>query len=118
MRKLVIAVVTIELLALTAGGTALANDRELMDGLAWTRTFKAEQPVASRAIARACTKSLATSANLSRDGALRLFGCIRREAAEHQRALCAADASLCRETAHAGRPAARPTGSKARDSLA
>ena len=46
MRKLVIAVVAIELLALPAGGTALANDRELMDGLAWTRAFKAEQPVA------------------------------------------------------------------------
>ena len=80
MRKLVIAVVAIELLALTVGGTALANDRELMDGLAWTRAFKAEQPVAARAIARHCTQSLATSANLSRDGALRLFGCIRRSA--------------------------------------
>ena len=80
MRKLVIAVVAIELLALTAGGAALANDRELMDGLAWTRAFKAEQPVAARAIAGACTKALATGANFNRDGALRLFGCIRRQA--------------------------------------
>ena len=80
MRKLVIAVVAIELLALTACGYRLAGDRELMDGIAWTRAFKAEQPVASRVIARACTRSLAASANLSRDGALRLFGCIRREA--------------------------------------
>ena len=80
MRKLVIAVVAIELAALTAGGAALANDRELMDGLAWTRAFKAEQPIASRAIVRACTRSLANSANLSRDGALRLFACIRTTA--------------------------------------
>ena len=80
MRKLVIAVVAIELTTLTAGGAALASDGELMDGLAWTRAYKAEQPVASRAIARACTRSLATSANLSRDGALRLFACIRRTA--------------------------------------
>ena len=80
MRKLVIAVVAIELLALTAGGAALASDRELMDGLAWTRAFKAEQPVAARAIAQQCANSLATSANLSRDGALRLFACIRRTA--------------------------------------
>ena len=72
MRKLVIAVVVIELAALTVGGAALASDRELMDGLAWTRAFKAEQPVASRAIVKACTASLATSANLNRDGALRL----------------------------------------------
>ena len=80
MRKLVIAVAAIELLALTACGYRLAGDRALMDGLAWTRAFKAEQPVAARAIARACTKSLASSANLNREGALRLFGCIRREA--------------------------------------
>ena len=80
MRKLVIAVVTIELLALTACGYRLAGDRELMDGLAWTRAFKAEQPVASRAIAKGCAKVLATSANLNRDGALSLFACIRREA--------------------------------------
>ena len=80
MRKLFIAVVAIELLALTACGYRLAGDRALMEGLAWTRAFKAEQPVAARAIAGACTKTLVTSANLSRDGALRLFGCIRREA--------------------------------------
>ena len=80
MRKLVIAVVAIELLALTACGYRLAGDRELMDGLAWTRAFKAEQPVAARGIVQRCTKSLATSASLNRDGALQLFGCIRREA--------------------------------------
>ena len=80
MRKLVIAVVAIELLALTACGYRLAGDRALMDGLAWTRAFKAEQPVAARAIAGACTRALATGANLNRDGALRLFGCIRSEA--------------------------------------
>ena len=80
MRKLVIVIVTLELLALTACGHALANDRELMAGLAWTRAFKAEQPEASRAIARQCAKGLATKANVSRGGALRLFACIRREA--------------------------------------
>ena len=80
MRKLVIAVVAIELVALTAAGRALANDRELMDGLAWTRAFKAEQPVVARAIVKACAGSLVTSANLNRDGALRLFACIRRQA--------------------------------------
>jgi hypothetical protein len=80
MRKLVIAVVAIELLALTACGYRLAGDRELMDGFAWTRAFKAEQPVAARAIARHCAETMVTSANLSRDGALALFGCIRREA--------------------------------------
>ena len=80
MRKLVIAIVTLELLALTACGHALANDRELMDGLAWTRAFKAEQPDASRAIAQQCAKAMAGSANLSRDGALQLFACIRGEA--------------------------------------
>jgi hypothetical protein len=79
MRKLVIAVVTIELLALTACGYRLAADRELMDGLAWTRAFKAEQPVAARAIAQQCAKSLA-SADHYRDGAVQLFTCIRREA--------------------------------------
>jgi outer membrane lipopolysaccharide assembly protein LptE/RlpB len=80
MRKLVIAIVTLELLALTACGYALAEDRELMAGLAWTRAFKAEQPDASRAIARECAEALASSANLNRDGALQLFACIRREA--------------------------------------
>lgn len=80
MRKLVIAVVAIELLALTACGYRLAGDRELMDGLAWTRAFKAEQPVAARAIAKACAGAMVTSANLNRNGALRLFGCIRSEA--------------------------------------
>jgi hypothetical protein len=51
-----------------------------MAGLAWTRAFKAEQPDAARAIAQRCTKKLAASASLNRDGALGLFACIRREA--------------------------------------
>ena len=80
MRKLVIAVVMLELLALTACGYAAAQDRELMAGLAWTRAFKAERPEAARAIAKGCAKALATSASLDRDGALKLFACIRREA--------------------------------------
>lgn len=78
MRKLVIAIVTLELLALTACGHAIANDRELMAGLAWTRQFKAEQPEAARAIAQGCIARQA--ATLSRDGALQLFTCIRTEA--------------------------------------
>jgi hypothetical protein len=80
MRKLVIAIVAIELLALSACGYRLAGDRELMDGLAWARAFKAEQPDAARAIAKGCAAALAASAALSRDGALQLFACIRREA--------------------------------------
>jgi hypothetical protein len=83
MRKLVIAIVAFELLALTACGYTLAEDRDLMAGLAWARAFKAERPDASRAIARQCTTALATSANLNREGALRLFACIRREAEAH-----------------------------------
>ena len=80
MRKLVIAVVTLELLALTACGYTLAEDRELMDALAWTRAFKAEQPEVARALAQGCAKELTSSAYLNRDGALQLFPCIRREA--------------------------------------
>ena len=80
MRKLVIAFVTLELLALTACGYTLAEDRELMGELAWTRAFKAEQPVASRTIARGCATKLATTSNLNRGGAVALFACIRREA--------------------------------------
>jgi hypothetical protein len=80
MRKLVIAVVALELLALTACGYTLAEDRELTQALSWARAFKAEQPEAARAIAQGCIKAQTSSASLSRDGALQLFACIRREA--------------------------------------
>ena len=80
MRKLVIAVVAIELLALSACGYTLASDAELTDGLHWARQFKAEQPEAARAIAWQCKDKLAAEANFTRDGAVELFACIRREA--------------------------------------
>jgi hypothetical protein len=80
MRKLVIAFVGIELLALCACGYAIAEDPELTDALYWVREFKAEQPDAARAIALGCKDRLTASAYLSRDGALQLFTCIRREA--------------------------------------
>ena len=78
MRKLIIAFVAFELLALTACGHAIASDRELTSAIAWTRAFKAERPEAARAIARACLAR--QPAALSRDGALALFTCIRRDA--------------------------------------
>ena len=80
MRKLVIAVVGLELLALTACGFTLADDRKLMDGLHWARAFKTEHPQQARAVGLACKNELIVSGN-ARDGALGLFTCMRREAA-------------------------------------
>jgi hypothetical protein len=80
MRKLVIAVVGIELLALSACGYTLASDAELTDGLHWAREFKAEHPEAAEAIAWECKDELVANANFSRDGAVELFDCMRREA--------------------------------------
>jgi outer membrane lipopolysaccharide assembly protein LptE/RlpB len=80
MRKLVIAVVAIELLGLTACGYTLAEDTELTDALSWARSFKAEQPAVARAIAHGCKKTLSANAYFTRDGALQLFTCIRKEA--------------------------------------
>ena len=78
MRKLIIALVGIELLALTACGHAIARDTELTGAISWARQFKAERPEAARAIAHGCLRKQA--ATLSRDGAMLLFACIRREA--------------------------------------
>ena len=80
MRKLVIAIVGIELLALSACGYTLASDAELTDGIHWAREFKAEHPEAAREIVWQCKDKLAAEANFTRDGAVELFACMRREA--------------------------------------
>ena len=77
MRKLVIALVGIELLSLGVCGYALAADTQLTGSLSWAREFKARQPEAARLIARDC---MAAGTSLSRDGALQLLACIRRKA--------------------------------------
>ena len=77
MRKLVITLVGIEILSLGVCGYALAQDTQLSASLSWAREFKERQPEAARVIARDC---IAAGANLSRDGALQLFTCMRRKA--------------------------------------
>lgn len=49
MRRLVIAIDMVELLALTACGYALAEDRELMAGIAWARPNYVQTPIAAPA---------------------------------------------------------------------
>ena len=80
MRKLVIALVAFELLALTACGYAIADDAELTEALYWAREFKAEQPKVARAIAQGCLKEQASSPHISRDGAMALLRCVRAKA--------------------------------------
>ena len=77
MRKLVVTLVAIELLALSACGYTLAQDTQLTGSLVWAREFKGRQPEAARVIAQDC---ISAGADLSRDGALQLFACMRREA--------------------------------------
>lgn len=77
MRKLVITLVGIELLSLGVCGYALAADTQLTDSLSWAREFNARQPEAVRLIARDC---MTDGTNLTRDGALQLFACMRRKA--------------------------------------
>jgi outer membrane lipopolysaccharide assembly protein LptE/RlpB len=79
MRKIAIAFVAFELLALTACGYTLADDTELMAALSWVREFKSEHPQQARAYGHECKKVL-TESGYSRDGALKLFTCIRKEA--------------------------------------
>ena len=79
MRRFAIALIGFELLALCACGYTLAEDQELMDALYWVREFKADHPEQARAFGQSCKKELTVS-GYSRDGALRLFTCIRRQA--------------------------------------
>jgi hypothetical protein len=79
MRKIAVALVTFELLALCACGYTLADDPELMAGLSWVREFKADHPQQARAYGQECKKVL-TQSGYSRDGALKLFTCIREHA--------------------------------------
>lgn len=78
--RVLIAVVGFELLALSACGYSVANDTQLTEALGWARDFKAEQPELSRQLARSCQKELTNSPYWSREGALQLFTCVRREA--------------------------------------
>lgn len=75
---------TFALLLIAAGvsacGFSLGEDPEMEEALYWARDFKAEQPEVSRAIAKECEKELTSSPYFTRDGALQLFQCIRREA--------------------------------------
>jgi hypothetical protein len=80
MRRLVVAIIGVELLALSACGYTVANDAELTGALAWVRAFKAQQPQIARAIAQDCVREQAASPQFTRDGALQLFTCIRRQA--------------------------------------
>lgn len=80
MRRLVIALVGWELLALSACGYTIADDSELTEALYRAREFKAAQPEAARAIARGCIKEQASSPYFTRDAALQLLTCVRREA--------------------------------------
>lgn len=65
---------------LSGCGYRLGEDPEMEDALYWARDFKAEHPEVSRAIAKECEKELTSSPYFTREGALQLFQCIRREA--------------------------------------
>ena len=80
MRKLVIGLVGFELLSLCACGYTVAQDTELTGSLSWARAFKAEQPEVSRALAKRCMPELTASPYFTRDGALQLLTCMRRQA--------------------------------------
>ena len=66
--------------ALAGCGYGLGDDPEMEEALYWAREFKAENPEVSWAIAKGCEKELTSSPYFTRDGALQLFQCIRREA--------------------------------------
>ena len=70
----------ISLSTLAGCGYGLGDDPEMDQALEWSREFKAHQPEVSRAIAKECEKTLTSSPYWTRQGALELFQCIRREA--------------------------------------
>ena len=63
--------------AFTIGGFDL-DDPQLEASIDWARGLAAERPGATAALAAQCAASLATSP--TRDGAVRLFQCVRRQA--------------------------------------
>ena len=65
--------------AFTIGGFDV-DDPQLEEALYWARDFSAERPDVTRALAVQCAAELASSLSFSRDGAVRLFHCVRSEA--------------------------------------
>ena len=62
--------------AFTVGGFDV-DDPQLEEALAWTRHFAAHQPGSAGALTAQCAAALASP---TRDGAVRLFLCVRRQA--------------------------------------
>jgi hypothetical protein len=63
--------------AFTIGGFDV-DDPQLEESLYWARGFAAQQPGVTGALVTECAASLASAP--TRDGALRLFHCVRSEA--------------------------------------
>ena len=63
--------------AFTVGGFDV-DDPQLEEALAWARGFAAERPDVTPALAAQCAAALAASP--TRDGAIRLFHCVRHQA--------------------------------------
>ena len=63
--------------AFTIGGFDV-DDPQLEEALYWARGFAAERPAVTGALAAECATTLASSP--TRDGAVRLFHCVRSEA--------------------------------------
>ena len=63
--------------AFTIGGFDV-DDPQLEEAIDWARGFAAEQPGVTGALAAQCAATLAASP--TRDGAVRLFHCVRSEA--------------------------------------
>ena len=63
--------------AFTIGGFDV-DDPQLEEALYWARGFAAERPGATGALAAQCAATLASAP--TRDGAVRLFDCVRSEA--------------------------------------
>jgi len=63
--------------AFTIGGFDV-DDPQLEEALYWARGFAAERPGVTGAITAHCAAGLASSP--TRDGAVRLFQCVRRQA--------------------------------------
>jgi hypothetical protein len=63
--------------AFTIGGFDV-DDPQLEDSIYWARGFAAEQPGVTGVLAAQCAATLAASP--TRDGAVRMFQCVRRQA--------------------------------------
>lgn len=65
--------------AFTIGGFDV-DDPQLEEALVWARDFSAERPDVTGALAVECAAGLASSPSFTRDGAVRLFHCVRSQA--------------------------------------